>query len=132
VPAGGTVLAPRGSLVVETGTGATAFETITDGMTVAYEYGFQGGQHIWTGVRLADTTITEATVTVNARLESTCAPVGYYSSSYVVDASGISRGGFTAFVTDYANATGHRVYVYSLVVTPDGRYGEDWAVVVPQ
>ncbi len=38
---------------MEVGTGAEDFESIEDGQVLPAVYGIQGGQHVWTGLRLA-------------------------------------------------------------------------------
>ena len=63
--AGEVVTAHEGTL--ELGTGATAFEPISDGDTVALSRGVQGLQHVWVSLRLREVdpelAITELTLT---------------------------------------------------------------------
>ena len=75
--AGGDTPDP-GTLHVEIGLGISnsSFTSIADRATVGVAHGPQGGQHIWTSVRLEDDAFNSANIKLSSRYADTGQPAG--------------------------------------------------------
>jgi hypothetical protein len=120
------------SLDVQLGTGTGGFEPLVAGTTITEVHGPQGGQHVWTSLRLSDAGFDTAHVNLSARFADTGEPAG--------DASGWDIGLSTPMDGDRTYA-GLRNYVAPLsapravvlrleIVAPDGRHGADERTVM--
>ncbi len=123
------------TLDIEVGGGATDFIPLTDGDPVDIIHGSQGGYHIWTSVRIHDTSVEEGTVNLSARFESDGArvgsPSGWAASPVLVDGARV-QSGMRDFVDAPSAAAGKRIVLRAEVVTSDGRHGAGERVVVPR
>lgn len=115
------------TLSVELGTGSSLFVPLRDGEGVILVRGNQGYQHIWTSVRVAQSSVHEAIVTLSSRRID-----GQWSgptSTAAVELGPIDGGigtekiGLTALL-DYG-AIGKELVVRVEVKTPSGLFGAD-------
>lgn len=122
-----------GTLAIEVGGGYDAFEPLTDGAPVDIILGPQGGHHIWTSLRVSDTTLDHVLLYVSARFADNGASVGSpsrLSSTLTLVDGARERLGLTNFVDDPAVAHGRRIVLRVEVQADDGRIGVDERAVV--
>jgi hypothetical protein len=115
------------ALDVQLGDGESAFDPLADGATLGVAHGPQGGQHVWTSVKLADVGLDTVQVNLSARYADDGSPAGT-PSGWVAELSTPMGGVRThAGMKNYVDpiAAPRLVVLRIEVIAADGRHGED-------
>lgn len=126
--------ADAGELAAEIGTGFSAFEPVVDGAPIDVVAGPQGGFHIWTAIRIKDSSIDTAQVGLSARFAEGGDLAGKPSRAMVELApvgGARERAGMTNFVSDPSAVSGKSIILRAEIVTADGRSATVECTVVP-
>ena len=124
------VLAPvpntPASLQVEVGTGAVTFTPLAENDPVDLTYGPQGGFHIWTAVRIKNTTARSVQVNLRAVLDdgTLAGPPSHAAAPLEVQADGTSVAvGLRNFIENTAEKKGRRLTLKAEVIASDQTHG---------
>ena len=124
------------TLVVEVGTGESDWMPLRDGDTVSMIAGPQGGFHVWTAIRIMDSSVDSARINLTSRLEATGEPAGNPSSvatTLTLTSDGAREHvGMRNFIADPTQVRGRRVALRVEAIAPDGRHGAGEHVVLLQ
>ncbi len=124
------------TLVVEVGTGASDWMPIHDGDAVSVIAGPQGGFHVWTSIRIKDSSVDSARINLTSRLEATGEPAGNPSSvatTLTLTADGArEHTGMRNFIADPTQVRGRRVALRVEAIAADGRHGAGEHIVLLQ
>lgn len=114
------------TLATEIGTGEDAFQALPDGGPVTLVYGSQGGQHIWTAVRVRGVA-ADAGLFANVSVSSDATPLGPESGWAgpwtAVSGDTLELAGMRAYLRE--PISGKDVILHVEVVAKDGRHGAD-------
>jgi hypothetical protein len=122
-------------LGVELGTGTTAFEPLASGTSVDVVHGPQGGDHVWTSVRIADGAVEHATVELSARFARSgelAGPPTRVAVTLTPDGSRRMACGLQTLIARPSAVKGESVILRADVRAEDGRAGFDARSVVPR
>ena len=120
------------TLEVELGIGSDGFHALAREQAVSVVHGSQGGQHVWTSVRVKDAGFDTARVNLSARFADTGDAAGEPSGWLAVLSVPMDGVRTHAGMRDYVNAMSapRRVILRADVVAQDGRHGADERVVM--
>jgi hypothetical protein len=122
------------ALVVELGTGETAFEPLRDGATLPLVAGPQGGHHVWLGFRVAGLASDRAELTVEpiplatGELPPRSAPVRVFLTP--TPDGGHVFFGWPAQLADVGCLVGERLLLRVTLADAEGAQGSDARTVV--
>jgi hypothetical protein len=120
------------TLAVELGTGMDTFTPLADGGAVNVVTGPQGGHHVWVGVRVHDTTVTDVKMNLTATEEDGfgAGEVATVAVTLLPDGDARTIAGQRLFIDSFHLDTGQRLLLRAEVVATDGRHGAAQRLVV--
>lgn len=132
-PASSPSCEAQGTLQVELGTGLDSFQPVATNPEATVIFGPQGGYHIWTALRVAQSGLQSVKVTLQAKLEDGRA-VGPESTVDIrlvesTDGTSSGRSGLFTFIDDPADVKDRRVVLTAAVVACGVGTGRAQAIV---